>query len=74
MPITNGQKAAAEQQQWNAAIDLAPQIRLIAGPGTGKTHTIEKRVADLLNKGANPDNVYVISFTRATCAELHTRI
>lgn len=74
MPITDAQKATTEQQQWNAAIDHAPQVRLIAGPGTGKTHTIEKRVADLLNKGANPDNVYVISFTRATCAELHTRI
>lgn len=74
MPITNSQKAAAEQQQWNAARDQAPQVRLIAGPGTGKTHTIEKRVADLLNNGANPANVYVISFTRATCAELRARI
>lgn len=74
MSITAAQKALAEQQQWNAARDRAPQVRLVAGPGTGKTHTIEKRVANLLTDGANPANIYVISFTRATCTELRTRI
>ena len=74
MPITAAQKAQAEQRQWIAARDGAPQVRLVAGPGTGKSHTIEKRVADLLSNGATPGNVYVISFTRATCAELSARI
>lgn len=74
MPITAAQKEQAEQRQWTAARDSAPQVRLVAGPGTGKSHTIEKRVADLLTNGATPGNVYVISFTRATCAELTERI
>jgi len=74
MPITAAQKAQAEQRQWTAARDGAPQVRLVAGPGTGKSHTIEKRVADLLSNGATPGNVYVVSFTRATCAELGVRI
>ena len=74
MPITSIQKAQAEQRQWAAARDAAPQIRLVAGPGTGKSYTIEKRVADLLSNGATAGNVYVISFTRATCAELSGRI
>ena len=74
MPITATQKAQANQRQWNAAQDPAPQVRLVAGPGTGKSYTIEKKVADLLNNGAIPTNVYVISFTRATCAELRARI
>ena len=74
MPITATQKAQADQRQWDAARDQAPQVRLVAGPGTGKSFTIEKRVADLLNNGATPTNVYVISFTRATCAELADRI
>jgi len=60
--------------QWNAARDGAPQVRLVAGPGTGKSHTIEKRIAHLLSNGATPGNVYVISFTRATCAELRARL
>lgn len=74
MPITDAQKAVAEQRQWTAARDKAPQVRLVAGPGTGKSHTIEKRIADLLTNEATPGNVYVISFTRATCAELTARI
>ncbi len=74
MPISAAQKAQAEQRQWDAAKDGAPQVRLVAGPGTGKSHTIEKRVADLLTNGAIPGNIYVISFTRATCAELTERI
>ena len=74
MSITAAQKAQAEQRQWTAARDGAPQVRLVAGPGTGKSHTIEKRVADLLANGATPGHLYVISFTRATCAELSARI
>lgn len=74
MPITTTQSALAEQQQWTAARGSAPQVRLVAGPGTGKSHTIEKRIADLLTNGVTPENVYVISFTRATCAELTGRI
>src|SRR5438094_1615394 len=74
MAITQAQRAAANQQQLQAAQDGSPQVRVIAGPGTGKSRTIEKRVAHVLSQGANPRNVYVISFTRATCAELINRI
>ncbi len=74
MPITSAQKQPSEQRQWAAARDGAPQVRLVAGPGTGKSYTIEKRVAHLLMQGATPSNVYVVSFTRATCAELAARI
>lgn len=74
MPITVAQKQAADQKQWAAAQEPARQVRLVAGPGTGKTGTIEKRVANLLNNGVAPETVFVISFTRATCAELRLRI
>lgn len=74
MAITPAQKAAAEERQWQAARDTATQVRIVAGPGTGKSRTIEKRVAHLLENGAEPDELYVISFTRATCAELRDRI
>jgi len=73
VPIAPAQIAEAEHQQWQAAQDPASAIRLIAGPGTGKSAAIERRVAHVLNSGANLNNVYVISFTRATCAELATR-
>lgn len=74
MPITQSQKKQAELVQWGAARDSAPQVRVVAGPGTGKSKVIEMRVAHLLNNQANPDNVYVISFTRAAYGELRDRI
>lgn len=74
MAITQAQKAQAEQHQQTAAQASSPQVRLVAGPGTGKTGTIEKRVSWLLSQGIQPGNLYVISFTRASCAELQQRI
>jgi DNA helicase-2/ATP-dependent DNA helicase PcrA len=74
MPITDAQRAAAEDQQRQAAEDNAQHIRLIAGPGTGKSRTIERRVAHVLQQGAIQGNVYVVSFTRASCAELRGRV
>ena len=74
MPITPAQRTVAENQQTQAAQDQAQYIRLIAGPGTGKSRTIERRVAHVLQQGAIPGNVYVVSFTRATCEELRGRV
>jgi len=74
MPITSTQKINADKQQLLAAKDPSPQIRLVAGPGTGKSGTIIKRVIDLLDRGVDADKIYVISFTRATCSELSNRI
>jgi hypothetical protein len=37
--LSQAQIAAANQAQWAAAQAMAPQVRLIAGPGTGKSAT-----------------------------------
>jgi ATP-dependent DNA helicase UvrD/PcrA len=49
------------------------QIRLVAGPGTGKSRTIEKRIDWILSNQVTPSEVFVISFTRATCTELREK-
>jgi DNA helicase-2/ATP-dependent DNA helicase PcrA len=74
MVITDEQRAVAEEQQWRAARDDSKYIRLIAGPGTGKSYTIEKRAAFTFEEAANPRNVYILSFTRNTCDELKERV
>ena len=74
MAITSSQKKNADKQQMIASCDSSPQVRLVAGPGTGKSGTIIKRVMELLKNGVNPDKIYVISFTRATCLELANKI
>lgn len=74
MPITPEQSAHAENQQIIAARCSSQYARLVAGPGTGKSHTIERRVGFLLQEGAAPESIYAISFTRAACSDLHGRI
>ncbi len=74
MAITPQQIQAAVAIQSAAAHDGAQQIRLVAGPGTGKSYSIEERVCWLLNQGVHPRAIAVVSFTRASSIELRTRI
>jgi superfamily I DNA/RNA helicase len=50
------------------------QVRLVAGPGTGKSSSIEQRVYWLLQQGCPSAAIFVISFTRASTKDLKDRI
>jgi len=47
---------------------------VIAGPGSGKTRTLVHRVAHLLDGGAAPESIVVLTFTRKAAAEIRTRL
>lgn len=74
MPITQQQIQNAQRQQDSAAHDPKRQIRLIAGPGTGKSFAIQERVQWLLSNGVPPGHIFVVSFTRASALDLKRRI
>src|SRR5579862_2253402 len=65
---------AAQATQDAAAHDLSHQVRLVAGPGTGKSRSIEERIRWLLDSGVNPVSIWAISFTRASTNDLASRI
>jgi DNA helicase II / ATP-dependent DNA helicase PcrA len=52
-----------------AATDETP-LRVMAGPGTGKTFAMKRRVARLLEEGANARRILVVTFTRTAAADL----
>ena len=45
-------------------------LRLMAGPGTGKTYQMMEAVADLLRSNVNPRRILAVTFTRVAAASL----
>lgn len=74
MPITPAQVAAAAAIQHAAAQDTSSHVRLVAGPGTGKSASIEERVCWLIRQGVPATEIFTISFTRASAHDLRLRI
>ena len=50
-------------------------LLVIAGPGTGKTHTLTNRIAHFVeHKSAKPENILAITFTNKAAQEMSQRI
>ncbi|MGY1821176.1 ATP-dependent helicase [Geodermatophilus sp. SYSU D00079] len=49
-------------------------LLVLAGPGTGKTTTIVEAVAARIDRGIDPEQILVLTFSRKAAAELRTRI
>ena len=45
-------------------------LRVVAGPGTGKTFALMRRVARLLEAGIQPDRILAVTFTRTAANDL----
>lgn len=62
-------------QQQKAVETTECPLLVIAGPGSGKTHTLVERIFHLIaEKGVKPENVLVATFTEKAARELITRI
>lgn len=47
---------------------------VLAGPGTGKTHTLAYRTMHLIKQGVNPNHICLITFTRKAANTLKERL
>src|ERR1700684_4622367 len=45
-------------------------LRVVAGPGTGKTFALMRRVARLLEAGVSPEEILAVTFTRTAANDL----
>ena len=46
------------------------RLRVVAGPGTGKSFALKRRVARLLEQGQDPTRILVVTFTRNAATSL----
>lgn len=61
-----------EAQQKAIAHGTGPML-VLAGPGSGKTAVITRRVWELVKKGAAPGSILVITFTKAAAIQMQER-
>lgn len=62
------------QSQLTAINHNKGPMLVLAGPGSGKTLVITRRTEQLINRyGVNPQNILVITFTRAAAEEMKER-
>lgn len=55
--------------------DIDRNVQVIAGPGSGKTHTLTLRVARLIHQeNIRPENIIVLAYNRAVVVELKERL
>jgi len=56
------------------AADTSKTIRVVAGPGTGKSFALRRRVARLLEQGQDPKRILAVTFTRTAAQDLKKEI
>lgn len=59
---------------YRLAASESATIRAVAGPGTGKSFAIKKRILRLLEQGVSPNNILAVTFTRTAAQDLKTEI
>lgn len=56
------------------AADDSRFIRVIAGPGTGKSFSLRRRIARLIESGQDPRRILAVTFTRTAAQDLMNEI
>lgn len=68
----NKHKPNKRQQECIDNID--GKIMVLAGPGTGKTFTVTKRIASMLEKGIKASSILCLTFSDAAASEMKSRL
>lgn len=62
------------ESQQRAITTESREVLVIAGAGAGKTGVLTRRVAHLIDRGSDPSQIMVLTFTRKAAAEMRARL
>ena len=60
-------------EQRRAVMHLDGPMMVLAGPGSGKTFVITRRIRNMIQSGISPESILVITFTKAAAVEMQER-
>jgi len=66
--------ADLNELQWQAVIHEGSHVLISAGPGTGKTHTLTRRIAHLIPTLAPNESILAITFTNKAALQMQDRL
>ena len=61
-------------QQREAVEEITQPLLIIAGAGSGKTLTVASKIAYLVEKGVNPENILALAYNQKAAEELKERV
>lgn len=68
------EKTPNTQQKQAIEADINADLRVLAGPGSGKTFVIERRYSYLVQNSINPESILVCTFNKTMADEMGHRI
>ncbi|HYA85717.1 MAG TPA: ATP-dependent helicase [Nitrospirota bacterium] len=71
--ITSSILDGLNDAQRRAVTTIDGALLIVAGPGTGKTLTIVRRIAWLISQGVNPEGILAVTFTNRAAREMRER-
>lgn len=66
-------KSKLNAKQYDAVTTINGPLLIIAGAGSGKTHTLINRVSYMIESGIHPENILLLTFTNAAANNMKER-